>query len=478
MGFFQSLKDDLSSSMNEIMENEGMTSADGIDLGEDFISSMNEGLTENDNVYVPDEKEESIRDALDVLKNGNNMFADEAPIESGDDTNELEANQLEFDLDGLISSLSETEALAEEQSSEDAFEAEADNEANAESEENMDDFADKILQATMSELSGEPQEEATELLPEAPEDYPEEDVVDEDADVIEEYDEVEELADEPEEAIALEEPAKESDEEILSMLVKEYKDKIAKAEDAELEARKAKEEAEEEARKAREAAKEAEQARIAEIERIREEAAKEAVVEEKEPETDMAAQFEKYMEEAKDAASKEAEADKKENNEGPVGKPLPEFSDETAVITAGMTINGDVESNGNIELLGTINGDVRIQGKLSVTGKIDGSTYANEVFASGAQINGDIEAMSSVKVGQNTVIIGSVTATSAVIAGAVKGDIDVKGPVILDSSAIVMGNIKSMSVQINNGAIIDGMCSQCYAQLSPASFFNDFKKKK
>ena len=43
----------------------------------------------------------------------------------------------------------------------------------------------------------------------------------------------------------------------------------------------------------------------------------------------------------------------------------------------------------------------------------------------------------------------------AVIAGAVKGDIDVKGPVILDASAIVMGNIKSKSVQINNGAVIE-----------------------
>ena len=58
-------------------------------------------------------------------------------------------------------------------------------------------------------------------------------------------------------------------------------------------------------------------------------------------------------------------------------------------------------------------------------------------------------------------------------ATAVKGDIDVKGPVILDASAIVMGNIKSKSVQINNGAVIEGLCSQCYADVSPSSFFRD-----
>ena len=64
------------------------------------------------------------------------------------------------------------------------------------------------------------------------------------------------------------------------------------------------------------------------------------------------------------------------------------------------------------------------------------------------------------------------------IAGAVKGDIDVKGPVILDSSAIVMGDIKSKSVQINNGAVIEGMCSQCYAEVNPTSFFEELKKMK
>ena len=80
--------------------------------------------------------------------------------------------------------------------------------------------------------------------------------------------------------------------------------------------------------------------------------------------------------------------------------------------------------------------------------------------------------------GQSTVIIGNVYATSAVIAGAIKGDIDVKGPVILDSAAIVMGDIKSKSVQINNGAVIEGMCSQCYAEVNPTSFFEELKKMK
>ena len=153
-------------------------------------------------------------------------------------------------------------------------------------------------------------------------------------------------------------------------------------------------------------------------------------------------------------------------------------SDETAIITAGMVITGDVSSEGSMDLVGTINGNIDILGKLNINGYITGNSKAAEIFAEGAKINGEIISEGSVKIGASSVVIGNITATSAAIAGAVKGDIDVQGPVVLDSSAIVMGNIKSKSVQINNGAVIEGMCSQCYADVSPTSFFDDYKPEK
>lgn len=155
-----------------------------------------------------------------------------------------------------------------------------------------------------------------------------------------------------------------------------------------------------------------------------------------------------------------------------------ETSSDTAVITAGMTITGDVISSGNMDLIGNINGNIEINGKLNVTGSINGNSSAAEIYAESAQINGEVKSKGSVKIGQSSVVIGNIFAASAVIAGAVKGDIDVHGPVVLDTSAIVMGNIKSKSVQINNGAVIEGMCSQCYAEVSPTSFFSDVKKNR
>ncbi len=153
-------------------------------------------------------------------------------------------------------------------------------------------------------------------------------------------------------------------------------------------------------------------------------------------------------------------------------------SDETAVITAGMTITGDIESEGSMEVVGTINGNINILGKLNIAGTINGNSQAEEIYADNAKITGEVISEGAVKIGQSSVVIGNISATSAVIAGAVKGDIDVKGPVILDASAIVMGNIKSKAVQINNGAVIEGMCSQCYADVNPTSFFENFKNNK
>lgn len=148
-------------------------------------------------------------------------------------------------------------------------------------------------------------------------------------------------------------------------------------------------------------------------------------------------------------------------------------SDEVSTITKNVIVNGDMETDGSLDLFGTVNGNIKVLGKLNVTGNIKGNSEAAEVYAQRAKVVGDITSLGSVKIASESVIRGNIFATSAVIAGAVKGDIDVKGPVILDASAIVMGNIKSKSVQINNGAVIEGLCSQCYADVSPSSFFRD-----
>ena len=179
---------------------------------------------------------------------------------------------------------------------------------------------------------------------------------------------------------------------------------------------------------------------------------------------------------AKKETKKEVKEDIKMDetmNVAPVQEPVNArvASDENAVITKGMTIKGDLTSTGSIEIQGTIEGNVDCFGKLTVAGTILGNSQSAEFFADQAHVTGEVVTSGTAKIGLGSVIIGNISATSAVIAGAVKGDIDVHGPVVVDTSAVIMGNIKSKSVQINNGAVIEGFCSQTYADVDVDQIF-------
>lgn len=148
-------------------------------------------------------------------------------------------------------------------------------------------------------------------------------------------------------------------------------------------------------------------------------------------------------------------------------------SDETTVITESTNITGDINSEGSMDIRGRIVGNVTCNGKLVVTGILEGNSNSSEFFADAAKVEGEVNSTGTVKIGIGSVVIGNIIATSAVIAGAIKGDIDVQGPVVVDTSAVVKGNIKSRSVQINNGAVIEGFCSQSYADIDVEGLFEE-----
>lgn len=155
-----------------------------------------------------------------------------------------------------------------------------------------------------------------------------------------------------------------------------------------------------------------------------------------------------------------------------------EKSSEVTTISKGVHLEGNLRAEGSVSLLGSVVGDLECDGKLVIDGTIKGNAKAAEIYANGARVEGDIKSEGSLKVGSGSVIIGNVVAASAVIGGAIKGDIDVKGPVIVDSTAVVYGNIKSRSVQLNNGAVLEGHVSQCYAGVDVKALFEEKASKK
>ena len=146
-------------------------------------------------------------------------------------------------------------------------------------------------------------------------------------------------------------------------------------------------------------------------------------------------------------------------------------SRETTVITKGTTINGGIKSDTSLIVKGVIEGDVECEGKLTITGRVAGNSTASEIYINTPRLTGNLVSKGSVKVDVGTVVIGSISSASVVVAGAVKGDIDVNGPIIVDSTAVVQGNIIGKSIQINSGAVVDGMCSLKYADVDLDLFF-------
>lgn len=98
--------------------------------------------------------------------------------------------------------------------------------------------------------------------------------------------------------------------------------------------------------------------------------------------------------------------------------------DEVTIIGAGVVLEGKLSSNGNI--------------------RIDGA------------INGDINANGSVTVGETGEITGEIKAEVISIGGKVTGSINSKEKAVLESKAVLKGDIITKILVVEAGAIFDG----------------------
>lgn len=105
-------------------------------------------------------------------------------------------------------------------------------------------------------------------------------------------------------------------------------------------------------------------------------------------------------------------------------------------------ISEDFSINTIIGLGSLISGDIRINGFI----RIDGD------------VNGNVETTSNVLIGDKARIKGNINAASVVIGGTVLGDITAPKGIKLLSSSIVIGNLITKKVQIDDDVIFNGHC--------------------
>ena len=90
----------------------------------------------------------------------------------------------------------------------------------------------------------------------------------------------------------------------------------------------------------------------------------------------------------------------------------------------------------------------RFEGSIALTGllRIDGDFLGN------------ITTEGNVLIGKSGRVEGSVSAKTVVIGGAVKGDISCTEKLVILSSGLVLGNVRSRRMIVEEGVIINGEC--------------------
>lgn len=171
--------------------------------------------------------------------------------------------------------------------------------------------------------------------------------------------------------------------------------------------------------------------------------------------------------------------------------------DNRTIVSEKTIINGNIDINENIVIAGTINGDINVKeaaevlicengiihgniigcGCINICGSVTGDISGDVIVLNNTKIFGKVEAQRNIHISKDSVIIGNVFAKNINIAGAIEGDINIKGQAILEKTAIVKGNIQSKAVQINTGAMIHGVFTQSYTDDNPIEFFDKIKKE-
>ena len=97
-----------------------------------------------------------------------------------------------------------------------------------------------------------------------------------------------------------------------------------------------------------------------------------------------------------------------------------------------------------------------IIGKGSV---IEGLLTVQNSLRIDGRVTGQVQALDSLVVGKDGEIEGEVKVKNAIIGGRVKNRVLATGKVVLESHAIVHGEVKTSKLVIDEGAVFDGNCA-------------------
>lgn len=130
-----------------------------------------------------------------------------------------------------------------------------------------------------------------------------------------------------------------------------------------------------------------------------------------------------------------------------------------SVIQSDMIVHGSVETKSDIEINGMIDGNIISEGKITINGVVRGGISGQSVSIGVKELNANIEAKEKVVINRDTVINGNINAGSVAVGGTVNGNINATDEIVIMASATVTGDLKTASIEVNRGAVINGNVS-------------------
>lgn len=125
-------------------------------------------------------------------------------------------------------------------------------------------------------------------------------------------------------------------------------------------------------------------------------------------------------------------------------------------LAPGSYMEGTLKCKGDVHIAGIFKGNVESDSKVIICADVNGNICANALELSNCHLVGDIIVSGSVSVADSATVEGKISAGELICAGQVKGDLDVKGNVVLKSGTSVNGNIVTGTMSMEAGAFING----------------------
>jgi len=137
-------------------------------------------------------------------------------------------------------------------------------------------------------------------------------------------------------------------------------------------------------------------------------------------------------------------------------RPRTEGGGGVTTIAKGTVIIGEINADGDVELLGSVKGKIASQGDIRANGKVIGDLIGRDIELVSCAVQGNIIASGLVTVDGDSVVIGDVKGENFCLDGKIKGNVTVEEEAKFQPQAILAGNVTTKSIAMSQGAKIQG----------------------